>query len=250
MESMDAGARQLRAQEVLAEGLVSGRALEEILGVEAALQIDSRCPDALIVLADQEEVRRLASAPDVRLALAHLAHDEAWNRVRARQRVMSPPKRDVFDMLEARPYLRSAILLAACLVETGHADLARGIYRRVMRQQPRDSMGARYLLAILDVRSGDDAAFDRRRAQFEGDEHPAWVLTELLVAHRRGDAERMGKALEIARRRYPEIVAMVADIADADRTGALEWRSSELHALWRANPPAQRLLRGVLGETS
>lgn len=40
MESMDAGARQLRAQEVLAEGLVSGRALEEILGVEAALQID------------------------------------------------------------------------------------------------------------------------------------------------------------------------------------------------------------------
>jgi hypothetical protein len=250
MESMDAGARQLRAQEVLAEGLVSGRALEEILGVEAALQIDSRCPDALIVLADQEEVRRLASAPYVRLALAHLAHDEAWNRVRARQRVMSPPKRDVFDMLEARPYLRSAILLAACLVETGHADLARGIYRRVMRQQPRDSMGARYLLAILDVRSGDDAAFDRRRAQFEGDEHPAWVLTELLVAHRRGDAERMGKALEIARRRYPEIVAMVADIADADRTGALEWRSSELHALWRANPPAQRWLRGVLGETS
>lgn len=165
MESMDAGARQLRAQEVLAEGLVSGRALEEILGVEAALQIDPRCPDALIVLADQEEVRRLASAPYVRLALAHLAHDEAWDRVRARQKVMAPPKRDVFDMLEARPYLRAATLLAGCLVETGHADLARGIYRRVMRQQPRDSMGARYLLAILDVRTGDDASFERRRPQ-------------------------------------------------------------------------------------
>ena len=107
-------------------------------------------------------------------------------------------------------------------------------------------MGARYLLAILDVRTGDDAAFERRRPQFEGDEHPAWVLTELLVAHRRGDAERMGKALEIARRRYPEIVAMVADAADADRSEALEWRRSELHSLWRANPPAQRWLRELL----
>ena len=44
-------------------------------------------------------------------------------------------------MVEARPYLRAAILLAGCLVETGHADLARGIYRRVMRQQPRDQHG-------------------------------------------------------------------------------------------------------------
>ena len=73
MESMDAGARQLRAQEVLAEGLVSGRALEEILGVEAALQIDPRCPDALIVLADQEEVRRLASAPILRMTRPGIA---------------------------------------------------------------------------------------------------------------------------------------------------------------------------------
>lgn len=247
MESMDAAARQLRAQEVLAEGLESGRALEEILSVEAALRIDPRCPDALIVLADQEEVRRLASAPYVRLALAHLAHDEAWDRVRARQKAMAPPKRDVFEMLEARPYLRAAILLAGCLVETGHADQARGIYRKVMRQQPRDSIGARYLLAILDARTGDYAALERRRKEFDGDEHPAWVLTELLVAHRHGDAERTSKALEIARRRYPEIVAMVADTADADRSEALEWRSSELHALWRANPPAQRWLRALLG---
>jgi len=57
----------------------------------------------------------------------------------------------------------------------------------------------------------------------------------------------MGKALEIARRRYPEIVAMVADTSGTDRSAALEWRSSELHALWRANPPAQRWLRESVG---
>lgn len=100
-----------------------------------------------------------------------------------------------YGIVESRPYMRALGSLADCLWVLGEREEALAHYEEMLRLNPGDNQGVRYILASRYLQMGDDARLGRLLAQ-HGDEATAVMgFTRALLQFRRSGAGKVADKL-------------------------------------------------------
>ncbi len=147
-----------------------------------ALAMSPLCADAYVLLAEEE-----AKSPVEALAYFRKG-------VEAGEQALGPKGFKQYagrfwGYLETRPYMRARAGLAATLNALGEVDAAISHYRDMLRLNPGDNQGIRYVLAVCLMKQGDIEALKRLLEQYDEDGSAPWLYTRALVAFREGDLE-------------------------------------------------------------
>jgi len=145
---------------------------------QKALKISGDCADAYGLLAE-ETARSLEEAKN----LYELG-------VKAGERALGPKAFEegvghFWGILQTRPYMRARAGLAQSLWRLGKHQQAIDHYADMLRLNPNDNQGIRYLLAQGLLEEKADEAFDRLMRQYPHDAAAAWVYTRALWFFRR-----------------------------------------------------------------
>jgi tetratricopeptide (TPR) repeat protein len=89
-----------------------------------------------------------------------------------------------WGFLETRPYMRARAGLAATLNTVGDVGAAISHYQEMLKLNPNDNQGIRYVLATCLMKSGDVEALKTLLKQFDEDSSALWLYTRALIAFR------------------------------------------------------------------
>lgn len=162
-----------------------------------ALEICPDCADAHAILAEQ------AGTPQSRLE--HYA-----NAMAAAQRALGPEtfEKDVghfWGISRTRPYMRARFGLAESLQQLGRKDEAAQHYQELLRLNPNDNQGARYVLLPLLLELGRDADAARLLTDYK-DASANWAYARALLALRlSGPSLAARREMETAFRTNPHV---------------------------------------------
>ncbi len=156
-----------------------------------ALAISPLCADAYILLAEEE-------AKSAEEALEYFRKG-----VEAGKQALGPAGFKEYGghfwgFLETRPYMRARAGLAATLNALGEVDAAIGHYRDMLRLNPNDNQGIRYVLAGCLMKRGDTEALEELFKKYDEDGSALWLYSRALVAFRENEGSD-AKANEFAR---------------------------------------------------
>lgn len=236
------------AQDLVYEAFESkGRRRVEL--ARQALAISRDCADAYSILAE-ETARTLAEKRDLYAA-----------GVAAGERALGP---DAFEhdagsfwgLIETRPYMRARADLASVLWMLGEREEAVAHYRDLLRLNPADNQGIRYVLASCLLTLGRDLEAETllHDPDYEEDGSAAWTYARALLAFRQkgsgADATTfLAEAMEInpyvpayltgakpLPRRMPELIGL------GDESEAAACASNQLEA-WEGTPGGLDWLR-------
>ena len=174
-----------KAQDVMYEAWERTTSRSRIALARKALGISPLCADAYVLLA--EEARSVEEA-----------RDYYAKGVEAGELALGPGgfkqyAGHFWGFLETRPYMRARAGLAGTLVKLGDVAGALAHYRDMLKLNPNDNQGIRYVLAGCLLRQGDDSALKELLAAHE-DGSAFWLYTRALVAFREsGDERRAGR---------------------------------------------------------
>jgi tetratricopeptide (TPR) repeat protein len=162
----------------------SGKKREKL--AREALALCPDCADAYVLLA--EETARTPEA----------AREFYEQGVQAGERALGP---EVFaeaaghfwGMLETRPYMRARAGLGEALWELGDKPQAIAHYQELLRLNPNDNQGLRYVLAGWLLETGDDAALGQLFKQYQDDAAAAWLYTRALWTFRQHGANKQAR---------------------------------------------------------
>jgi tetratricopeptide (TPR) repeat protein len=162
-----------------------------------------------------------------------------------------------WGILETRPYMRALGGLAGLLWEHGQRDEAVAQYREMLRLNPDDNQGIRYLLAACLVELDRDAELAALLKQYDEDGMAAWAYTKALLAFKQGGdseharallrgalgANRHVPAFLLGRRKLPKALPQFIGVGDESEAvsyvdhnldgwrqakGALDWLAHQL----------------------
>jgi tetratricopeptide (TPR) repeat protein len=218
-----------------------------------ALTISPLCADAYVLLA-QETAQTPAEAIELyRQGIA------------AGEQALGPAafEEDVghfWGILETRPYMRARNGLAQALWETGEAEAALDHYRELLRLNPNDNQGNRYLLGECLLKLDRDDELIVLLDRYERDWSADFSYTAALVAFRRnGDTAkartRLRQALKInahvpayllGRMKVPRALPAYLELGgkteaeDYARRHAVCWERTPMSLQWLADNATQR----------
>ena len=149
-----------KAQDVMYEAWEQTTSRSRIALARKALGISPLCADAYVLLA--EEAARSVEE----------ARDFYAKGVEAGELALGPEgfkeyAGQFWGFLETRPYMRARAGLASALLKLGDEDGAISHFRDMLRLNPNDNQGIRYLLAGCLLRRGDDGALKELLAAYE-----------------------------------------------------------------------------------
>ena len=123
--------------------------------------------------------------------------------------------------LETRPYMRARLALAQLLRERGQSDEAMAHYHELLRLNPGDNQGIRYLLIVALLEHGRDEEAGELFARYgEDDVQALWLYARALWLLRTdGDQPPAREALATAIARNPHVVTCLLDEADPSPPG-------------------------------
>ncbi len=112
-----------------------------------------------------------------------------------------------WGMVETRPYMRARLGVAQCLWALGRLEEAISHFQTLIRLNPNDNQGIRYILAASLLEVGDIDALQQLLDQY--DEPTAeWLYTKALLAYvRQGDGAESRKLLKDALNHNPHVVS-------------------------------------------
>jgi tetratricopeptide (TPR) repeat protein len=229
-----------RAQDLVYRAM-DARGRRRIQLARKALELSPDCADAYVVLAEES-------------ADPGQARDLYAQGVAAGERALGPTvfaevAGHFWADVRTRPYMRARFGLARCLEDLGQRDEALTHYRELLRLNPGDNQGARYVFLNALLLTGRDDEAGTLLRQF-GDESTAlWQYGGALWAFRReGDCPASRQRLRAAFRSNRHLPGYLA--GDSEWTGpapasyAIGSREEavvcvdELGDAWRATPGA------------
>ena len=133
--------------------------------------------------------RRLCSARRGRGQSAQEALEFFRKGVEAGKKALGPAGFKTYagrfwGFLETRPYMRARAGLAATLNALGEVDAAIGHYREMLRLNPNDNQGIRYVLAACLMKRSDTEALKELFKKYDEDGSALWLYSRALVAFR------------------------------------------------------------------
>ena len=210
-----------------------------------ALELSPDCADAYVLLA--EEAREPEEARDLYVQ-AVAAGERALGATSFTDDVGH-----FWEAVRTRPYMRARFGLAQCLEDLGQHDQAIDHYRELVRLNPADNQGVRYLLVAALLHVARDAEAGALLEQY-GDEPTAlWCYARALHAFRvEGDTHAARERLRRAARVNRHVPAYLREkktwpgpLPDSYGLGTQEEAAVTedlLGELWRATPGADRWL--------
>jgi tetratricopeptide (TPR) repeat protein len=194
-----------QAQELVYDAAeVAGRL--RVKRARQALAISPDCADAWVMLAE-------AASSGTR---ARELYEQA---VAAGERALGPGAFEEFaghfwGHIETRPYMRARFGLGELLERLGERDAAASQYQELLRLNPSDNQGARYVLLALLLVLGRDADAQVLLHQYEDDIAAEWVYGRALWMYRRhGDGPQARESLRRAVEVNPHVVRFLLDPA-------------------------------------
>lgn len=185
------------AQEVIYQALeATGK--RRVTLARKALTISPDCADAYVLLAE-------ATRDPLEAKAFYEQGVEAGERALGPQ----PFAEDVghfWGIMETRPYMRARQGLAEVLWVLGERQNAIGHATDMLRLNPGDNQGIRYLLANWLLAEGEDDALDRLLKAYPDEGSAAWAYTRALLTFRRkGAGSAATRALKAALRTNPHV---------------------------------------------
>jgi tetratricopeptide (TPR) repeat protein len=210
-----------KAQNLIYEALeTTGRKRFEL--IYQALDICSDCADAYVLLAEEK-----AQSLDEAAAL-YLAGVKAGERALGKK-VFKRDAGHFWSIIETRPYMRARAGLAQCLWFLGKHEEATRHYWELLRLNPSDNQGIRYLLAAALLEMGEIGSLEELLGKYD-EPTAAWLYTKALVAYvKQGDTaearERLEEAMDynphvvpylLGKKRFPKQLAQRIGFGDED----------------------------------
>jgi len=181
-----------RAQEIL-DRAFDADGEERIRLAKKALAVYPDCADAYVLMAE--------NAPTL-----HEAATLYEQGMMAGQRAVGAERFKAYagrfwDLVEARPYLRARMGLAGCLWSDGRCEEAVSHYREMLRLNPDDNQGVRYLLVSALFNLGQHEQLAGLLKTYGDDASTVWAYSKALLAFRKeGDSERARRLIRDAYR--------------------------------------------------
>ena len=165
-----------------------------------ALEVSEDCADAYCLLAQNAKSLREAT---------ELYHQGVAAGERALgARAFEEDVGHFWGLLETRPYMRARAGLASSLWTAGDEEEAVEHYRDMLRLNPGDNQGLRYVLLGCHLQMGAWDEAEKLYAAYEDDAMATWAYSRaLLDFQREGDAASSRKALRRALEQNPHVPA-------------------------------------------
>lgn len=157
-----------------------------------ALAVSPDCAAAYLLLAEHD------SHPAKRKALLEQALAAGWRAI-APEMLAEYEREGLFwGRVETRPYMRAAAALAEMAMVMGNRRSAIAEYQRLLRLNPGDNQGLRYLLAHCLLEEQTDLArdaLDDLLASYPDDGACCWAYSAALLAFQRGKSSEHANSL-------------------------------------------------------
>jgi tetratricopeptide (TPR) repeat protein len=191
------------AQELIFDAWDSADRRKRLALAKKALALSPLCADAYMLLA-QESAQGLDEAIDLyRQGVA--AGEKALGK-----RVFRDDVGHFWGLLETRPYMRARQALAEALWKKGEKDEAVTHYQDMLRLNPNDNQGIRYLLIDWLLELGRDAETAALIKRYKNDGAASWSWSRALLAFRQnGESREAGAALAAAMRNNKYIAPLL-----------------------------------------
>ena len=178
-----------KAQDVMYQAWDQAEPRKRIALANKALTISPLCADAYVLLAEEK-------AKSAKEALEYYRKGVDAGSQALGTKAFNEYAGHFWGFLETRPYMRARAGLAATLDALGDVEAAIGHYRDMLRLNPGDNQGIRYVLARCFMKSRDIEALRRLLQQFDEDGTGLWLYTRALVAFRdNGAGDKTAKEL-------------------------------------------------------
>lgn len=231
-----------RAQDIMYDAWEARSPQQRIRLARRALEISEDCADAYVLLAE-EEARTPREAADLYA-----------RGVAAGERALGPEMfedamGEFWGILETRPYMRARLGLAQALLAMGEHRAAIEQLHEMLRLNPGDNQGVRYLLLSTLLDLDEPAAIQALLDSYPDEVSAAWTYGRVLQAYRRdGDTPESRRLRAEARRWNPHVPAYLSGqkrlprrlpdyIGMGDESEAIAY-AAEQQAAWRATPGA------------
>lgn len=195
-----------KAQEMMYDAWERTTSRSRIALARKALAMSPLCADAYNLLADE------AKTPEE-------ARDLYIRGVEAGQMALGPKGFEEFDghfwgFLETRPYMRARQGLAMTLLQLGDEDAALEHFRAMLKLNPNDNQGIRYLLLAGLLRRGDLTGTRTLLASYADEWSANWLYTRALIAFHEGAGDKPAtlKLLKDARSSNVHVPGILAGI--------------------------------------
>ncbi len=239
-----------KAQDIIYDALERATARSRMALARKALAITPLCADAYCILA--EEARSVEETRDL-YARGVEAGELALGRKGFKEYA-----EHFWGFLETRPYMRARAGLAGALLKLGDEDAAIGHYRDMLKLNPGDNQGIRYVLMGCLLRRGDEAGLKELLAAYEDEGSAHWLYTRALLAFREGrvsenEVVRLVKDAWSANEHVPGILAGTASpvVSEGDyiTVGGPDEATeyvAECGPAWRGTPGAVEWLTKIV----
>lgn len=179
------------AQEKAFDAMEARTARKRIALAQEALALSPLCADAYGVLAGE------AADPDEALELRRKA--VAAGAEALGEALFKEEEGSFWGLIQTRPYMRAREALATALWRSGAREEAVGHYEELLRLNPNDNQGIRYILLDALLALGRDPAAEALLTRYDEDDAAAWEWSRaLLIFRREGDTPGAQQALRKA----------------------------------------------------
>jgi len=238
-----------QAQQLMYQAWQEDNPAQRLILAHRALALSPDCADACVLLAQEE-------ADTVGRALALFEQGVAAGERALGKRFIAQHTGHLWQMLEARPYLRAMEGLAGMLWRMGRREESIARYRQMLRLNPGDNQGMRYVLLGLLLELERDPQAEALLAANKEDTSAAFEYTRALLLFRRSPkSAAASRRLRAALAGNPHVPAYLtlakrvpSELPDTigwgDESEAVAYASQFLN-FWRRTPGAIAWLTGT-----
>jgi tetratricopeptide (TPR) repeat protein len=238
------------AQELIYEAWDESDPTRRISLAHQALAISRDCVDAYVLLAEE-------AADRVQEALDYYEQGVSAGQRALGETFFFENVGYFWGLLESRPYMRALEGKASCLWQMKRKEEAAEIYEEMLRLNPNDNQGIRYLLVELYLSTNAEKKLQKLIKRYKEDWSAVWQYTQALLAFRRtgatvGANRALQEALEknefvpaylIGSKRIPN--RLPSFIGMGDENEAISYAADHLNH-WRRSPGALEWLANQL----
>ena len=186
------------AQELVYDAWEAPTRREAIALAKKALKIYPNCADAYCILA--EEARSLEEALELYQKAVQAAERDLGEEIFKECEGM------FWGMLSTRPYMRARAGLAECLWDMGRKEEAIGHFWDLLRLNPNDNQGIRYLLMPCLIELGRDKEAEKLFKRYKNEGSTFWQYSRALLDFRKcGNSPKTRESLRKALKRNPHV---------------------------------------------
>jgi tetratricopeptide (TPR) repeat protein len=180
-----------KAQQLAYDAMDAPTRKESINLARQALKVSPDCADAYVILAEEY-------ATSLGEALYYYRAGVAAGERAIGPKLFKSLAGEFWGDLRTRPYLRARAGLAECLWELGKQEESVRHYQEMLRLNPRDNQGIRYILASCLLKMDHWQELKQLLSRYHEDS-AVWLYTQALVLYiEQGDSPEARRALQRA----------------------------------------------------